>query len=86
MKRVNGTCYFWAGCHHRSHVGTNLRIEQALKVSRRHHADRIINQAMELTKSRPLHSSVSIIVVKTVVKTVDGLSSILLGWLPLAGQ
>ena len=49
VKRVNGTCYFWAGCHHWSHVGTNLRIEQALKVSKRHHDDCIINQGMELT-------------------------------------
>jgi hypothetical protein len=38
---------------------------------------------MELTWIRPLHGS-AVIIAKTVVKTVDGLSKMLLwGWLPL---
>jgi hypothetical protein len=40
---------------------------------------------MELTWSHPLHGSVEIIA-KTVVKTVGGLSNMLLGWLPPVGH
>jgi hypothetical protein len=61
------------------------KLRKELKLKKWHHY-RIINHYMELTWSRPLHSSAAIIK-RIVVKMVDGLSNILLlGWLTPVGH